>query len=220
MSSNNYEMWITWDNEASKLPIRPLPEKITVDFGDSCQTVSMADFGKIAIPKESELMSVKFSSFFPLYGFTGVAEKDIRNPNLYMNVLHTLMENKQHIHFICTGCNVNFFAYMKLQFHENGGDVGAKHYDMTLTQYKKVSVRQIKLTSSNNVKITTSSSNRANTSTEYETYTVQVNDYLCKIAREKLGDSSRYKEIVALNSDLIKDPNVIKVGWVLKIPKK
>lgn len=217
--SSDYEMWITWDNEESKLPIRPLPEKITIDYGASHQTVSIAELGKLAIPNESELTSVKFSSFFPKHGFTAISEKDIRNPNVYMSMLRTLVNNKQPVHFICTGCNINFFAYMKINFHEIGGDVGTKYYNIELIQHKKVSVRQIKLTQDNNVQVTTAG-NRVNNSTEYETYTVKSGDYLIKIAREKLGDSSRYKEIAALNSDLIKDPNVIKVGWVLKIPKK
>ena len=48
------------------------------------------------------------------------------------------------------------------------------------------------------------------------TYTVQYGDTLSGIAKELLGDASRYKEIAALNG--IDNPNVIKVGQVLKIP--
>ena len=48
------------------------------------------------------------------------------------------------------------------------------------------------------------------------TYTVQYGDTLSGIAKELLGDASRYKEIAALNG--IDNPNVIKVGQVLQIP--
>lgn len=48
------------------------------------------------------------------------------------------------------------------------------------------------------------------------TYTVQYGDTLTGIAKELLGDASRYKEIAALNG--IDNPNVIKVGQVLQIP--
>ena len=50
----------------------------------------------------------------------------------------------------------------------------------------------------------------------YVTYTVQAGDTLWAIAR-KYGCS--IAEIVAANSDRIKNPNLIHVGWQLKIPR-
>ncbi len=49
------------------------------------------------------------------------------------------------------------------------------------------------------------------------TYTVVPGDTLCSIALRYLGSASRYPEIVALNPELISDPNVILTGWNLKI---
>ena len=53
-------------------------------------------------------------------------------------------------------------------------------------------------------------------------YTVQTGDYLFKIAKEVLGDSSRWPEIVELNKDkypsLITNPALIYAGWVLTLP--
>ena len=51
----------------------------------------------------------------------------------------------------------------------------------------------------------------------YTEYTVEAGDSLWKIAKERLGNGSRYGEIIALNG--IKN-DVIRVGQVLKIPKK
>lgn len=48
-------------------------------------------------------------------------------------------------------------------------------------------------------------------------YTVKAGDSLWKIAKELLGNGSRYDEIIALNG--IKN-DLIRVGQVLKIPKK
>lgn len=50
----------------------------------------------------------------------------------------------------------------------------------------------------------------------YVTYTVQAGDTLWAIAR-KYGCS--IAEIVAANSDRIKNPNLIRAGWQLKIPR-
>ena len=52
--------------------------------------------------------------------------------------------------------------------------------------------------------------------TSYLTYTVQAGDTLWKIARKY---SCSVAGIVAANSDRIKNPNRIHVGWQLKIPK-
>lgn len=49
-------------------------------------------------------------------------------------------------------------------------------------------------------------------------YTVVKGDCLWKIARKFLGRGSEYTLIYELNKDIIKDPNVIHIGQVLKIP--
>ena len=49
------------------------------------------------------------------------------------------------------------------------------------------------------------------------TYTVQSGDTFATIAKKFLGDSQRYKEVIAVNPQ-VADPNLIKVGEVLNIP--
>ena len=50
------------------------------------------------------------------------------------------------------------------------------------------------------------------------TYTVKPGDTLSKIAKEKLGDASKYGAIFNANKDQLSDPDKIKPGQVLKIP--
>lgn len=52
------------------------------------------------------------------------------------------------------------------------------------------------------------------------TYTVVKGDCLWIIAEKYLGDGRRYIEIYELNKDIIKDPNLIYISQVLKIPAK
>ena len=47
---------------------------------------------------------------------------------------------------------------------------------------------------------------------------VKKGDTLWKIAEHYYGDGSLYKDIFEANKDILKDPNVIKVGQKLKIP--
>jgi len=54
---------------------------------------------------------------------------------------------------------------------------------------------------------------------EPKTYTVAPGDTLSKIAKQHYGDANSYMKIFDANKDQLKDPNVIKVGQVLKIPE-
>jgi len=54
----------------------------------------------------------------------------------------------------------------------------------------------------------------------YGMYTVKSGDTLSKLAKQLFGNAKRYMEIFNLNKDILKDPNLIKVGQVLKLPFK
>ena len=53
-------------------------------------------------------------------------------------------------------------------------------------------------------------------STQY--HEVVSGDTLWKISERYYGDGSLYKNIFEANQDILKDPNVIKVGQKLRIP--
>jgi nucleoid-associated protein YgaU len=54
----------------------------------------------------------------------------------------------------------------------------------------------------------------------YGFYTVQAGDTLSKMAKAHLGDGKRYMEIFNLNKNVLKDPDMIKVGQKLQLPAK
>ena len=51
------------------------------------------------------------------------------------------------------------------------------------------------------------------------TYTVKAGDTLSKIAQHSLGDGTAYMRIFEANRDQLTDPDQIKPGQVLKIPR-
>lgn len=55
--------------------------------------------------------------------------------------------------------------------------------------------------------------------TPYAEVSVVAGDTLRALAGEHLGDESRWPEIHELNRERIKDPDLIRVGWVLKVPR-
>ncbi len=54
---------------------------------------------------------------------------------------------------------------------------------------------------------------------ESKTYTVQPGDTLSKIAKEMYGDAMKYPVIFEANRPMLKDPDHIYPGQVLRIPK-
>ncbi len=54
---------------------------------------------------------------------------------------------------------------------------------------------------------------------ESQFYTVKKGDYLSKIAKEVYGDASKYNVIFEANKPMLKDPDLIYPGQVLRIPK-
>lgn len=53
-----------------------------------------------------------------------------------------------------------------------------------------------------------------------KTYTVKSGDTLRKIAAKTLGSESRWKDLMDANKSVIKDPNALRAGAVLKIPSR
>lgn len=56
--------------------------------------------------------------------------------------------------------------------------------------------------------------------TRVATYTVRKGDYGGLIAKQTLGSSRRWGEIVAFNRNLIDDPDDVRVGMTLRIPPR
>jgi nucleoid-associated protein YgaU len=51
-----------------------------------------------------------------------------------------------------------------------------------------------------------------------KTYVVVTGDSLSKIAKREYGDANKWRTIYEANKDLIKDPDLIYPGQVLKVP--
>ena len=51
------------------------------------------------------------------------------------------------------------------------------------------------------------------------THTVVKGDTLSKIAKHHYGDASKWKALYEANRDVIKNPDLIQIGWVIKLPQ-
>jgi nucleoid-associated protein YgaU len=101
--------------------------------------------------------------------------------------------------------------------------IGQKLVIPPLSSLGTVSKNNSEASSAKINKLKSSSSNVAasdNTAKQTKAYVVKQGDSLWTIAKEKLGNGSRYTEILELNKDVLADESSLTVGMGLKLPER
>lgn len=100
------------------------------------------------------------------------------------------------------------------------GKVTEMSFTLTLKEYRYKKKKSATYTSSekpsNNSAATKQFEPKAKS---YETYTIVKGDTLWALAVKFYGDGSKYTKIYNANLNIIKKPDDLKIGWVIKIPK-
>lgn len=215
-----YQLWLTCNGETERLRFPVLPETIHIQKGGANQSVSIQGLGEVVIKQDPAATVVSFSSFFPAKPFPGVQVNSLMPPEALREQIAAWKDGDKPVHFLITGTSINLFCVIEdFTTSEQGGDIGTIHYSLTLKEYKEVTARQVKVDVPAKVAyipeiVPTRTDNRA----PERTYTVVKGDCLYNIAAKLLGAGSRYTEIYNLNRDIIKNPNLIFPGQVLKLP--
>lgn len=217
MITNRHEVWLTFNGEKTKMKLPVSPEKITVSSGTKDKTVNIIGLGDILTPENRPLYEISFSSFFPSSVFPGLSNSDYLYP---INAVKRILEWKNSlkpIHFIVAGLDIDFYARItSFKYYEEGGDVGTIYFDISLKEYREISIRSVTIQSN------TATVNRTNTRTDNttkdRTYTVKTGDCLWTIAQKFYGDGLKYTKIYNANKDKIRADYIIYAGQVLTIP--
>lgn len=96
----------------------------------------------------------------------------------------------------------------------------------SFVEFSDATVRVLKASSKPKVKTSKSRKKSApkkttkKKKTTYKNYKIKRGDTLTKIAKNKLGNANKWRSIWAANKSKIKNPNKLKVGVTIKIPKK
>ena len=217
---SKYQMWLTFNGETEKIRFPVLPEKINIKNSLSNKSINIDGLSEVVIAGVPNATVISFSCFFPAASFPGVQIKKLAKPEALKKKIIKWQQSKQPVHFIVTGTSINLFCIItEFSCSEQGGDVGTLHYSISLKEYKEIHARRIKLNKGSKkatapAKTVTRTDNRA----PKKTYTVAKGDTLWAIAAKYLGSGNQYTKILKLNSDKIKNPNLIYPGTVLKLP--
>lgn len=191
------------------LPVTP--KSYTVRDGMTVQTVDVHELGPYSVPtyetrEQFQLVCLLPSSNRPYcVRYTEQA--------VLLSWLKRQIAEKVKMRFIVSDTAVNIPVYMtEIEYGEQDG-TNDLYVTLTVQPYNTLSAPTVQAST----KATAAAAREAMAQqTKETTYTVKSGDTLWSIARKFYGDGSLYPKLAACNG--IKNPNLIYVGQVLKIP--
>ena len=204
--------------DGSRIHFPVNPEKITCATGNRILTFDVIELGDISLPRGRVPTRFSFGGFFP-----GEARrndpmvKSWRSPKELAGILSLWRNEGTKLRLLVTETPINHDVYFDGDGsfeHEWWGGYGDCWYSLRF-----VEARELVVTAEAPVLVAAASAPQPRPAPPApKTYTVKPGDTLWGIAKQTLGDGSRWNEIYNNNVDVIgKDPNLIFPGQVLRI---
>ena len=213
--SSKYEMWMTFNNNAERLQFPVLPERINIRKRRTNQSISVQGLGEVVVMQDDAAVMINFSSFFPKTPFPGVQYENLLPPEDIKDMITIWQKADRPVRFLVTGTTINLpFTIEDFSYNEQGGDIGALHYSLSLKEYRFVKTRRVEL-EGNAAVLPEPTVERADNRQPEPVHTVVSGDNLSAIARR---NGTTWQAIFELNRDIISNPNMIHPGWVLRMP--
>ncbi len=207
------------------------PSKVKVKINNQNRTLTLINGEEINILKEAALTDVSFDLVLPQsrYPFTNGGAQ---NAQTYLNLFERLKKSKEPFQWILNRSRPNgvalFYSNLTVGMEDyqvtddvkEGMDIGVS---IKLRQYRAFGTKTVTLapsTAPSGPAAATVQNPPRETSQapKQAAYTVKSGDCLWNIARQQLGDGSRWKEIYDLNKDKIKNPEFIYPDQSLTLP--
>jgi phage tail protein X len=203
VNKEDCQFWLTYNSNKKRLRLPVLPEEVTLSYPDEDDKTYVYGVGEVIIAKHPGAVKIQFSSFFPEEECQG-SIKNPKAPEEAREFLENMMNRTAPGKFIITAgpCAVNMPCRISFECKETGGDVGTLHYTLTITEYKKISVRKLKTAKGKKAKVA-SASKRTSTETKSSAYTVKSGDCLWNIAAKYYGSGSKSSTIYNANKAVI-----------------
>jgi LysM repeat protein len=205
--------------DGSRIHFPVNPERITCDTGNRILTFDVISLGEISLPRGRVPTRFSFEGFFP-----GEARrndpmvKSWRSPKELAGILSLWRNEGTKLRLLVTETPINHDVYFDGDGsfeHEWRGGHGDCWYSLRFVEARELIIRTEGETAPA-VAVGVQQTRPAPPAPK--TYTVKPGDTLWGIAKQTLGDGSRWHEIYNNNVDVIgKDPNLIRPGQVLRI---
>jgi len=220
-----YTVELSFDNrkegEVMILPINP--QSMEVSESGNGSSYDVMGLGEINVIKDRQLTEYSFSSIFPARHYPFMHSETFLQPIQYIKKIEKWMTTKRPIRFIFisntydinTAASIESFDWKEVA--GSGGDIS---FSLKLKKYVFYAARKIKQAQDTSRKVVQTKDNKArpNDSQSPRTYTLVKGDTLWKVAKMKLGNGDRWKEIQQLNGITDAQIKKLPIGKVLKLP--
>lgn len=204
----------------TKLVFAVNPESVKQTAAAKLQKYEIMDIGDTAQPHGVDLIKWSWQGTI-----LGAARKALpmvkstfyRTPRETEKFFEKWRKEGTILSLMITDTNVNKDCVLESFDWTMSGGWGDAEYSITLVEYKTISIKTVQLATT---AATTTTTRTTAPSVEGRTHTVVRGDTLWGLAKTYLGNGARYPEIYNLNRDKISNPNLIHIGWALKIPAK
>lgn len=208
------------------------PSELSLKINGRNETTVLMNEGEVNVIKKTGLTNIDFEVLLPnvKYPFA-VYPNGFQPATFYLDKLKKLKISDKPFQFIInrmmpngnllfdTNMTVSIENYEIIESADNGFDVNVR---IQLKQYRAYGNKKINLNSSTKASTSETASKavvqqkRPTTGKiTPKTHTVKSGETLWAIAKNYLGDGSKYTELIKINN--ISNPNVIKVGEVIKL---
>lgn len=210
------EIWLRQANNTFRFPV--IPPSFEINGSATINISNILNVGDIAVFGGLGLKTIELSSFFPNQEYSFCNYNGFPKPYDCVNLIESWMREGYILRFIITETNINFeciIADFNYREQDYSRDV---YFTLSLKEYRRIQISKVninndeKLSSEKNVPLI------KGFDAKQKTHKVVEGDTLSKIAKKYYGNGDLWEKIYKANEDKIKDPSVIKNGWVLIIP--
>ena len=202
------------------LRIPVIPEIISYQDGSATpNTVNILQLGAVEFPNGVGLDALNWTSFFPRrYDPAYCTTRNLKDPTAYRDQLSSWKDAGTPIQVIIPAADINKTMRVDAFDWDFKGFEGELYYSLAFREVKEIRPIQVSVaavTVSKKANVTPAARTPVPTPPKAKTYTVKSGDTLSRIAKQ-LGISS-WNTIYQANRDVIKNPNLIYPGQVLKV---
>lgn len=220
-----YEVYI--DDMLLPLP----PQKIPIKYTGQNKTATLINGEEINLIRPPGLAEISIDVVIPQMNYpAAVWDGSIDDAEDFLDRIHELKESGDPFEFIVirdgpgrndffdTNIDVTLEDYKVSDDVKEGLDLAVS---LTMKEYRNYGTKVMNFAMVPEQPVPAAAEpegEREGAPAASETYTVQKGDCLWNIAKKKLGNGNRWREIYDLNRNKISNPNKIQPGWVLTLP--
>ena len=187
------------------------PGSYSVACGRRIETINISVLGDVYRPGGRTRFQGSFEFLLPAQDYPWAAA-DRREPQAYLDFFRAWMEAGDAGRMILTGTDVNLPVYIEEAAQEERDGTGDRYLTLTVREYVELTAPSLSSGAETKARPAPDGPGDA------QSCTVRRGDTLGALCRRYYGNSSAryYKALASYNG--IQNPNVIRVGQVLKIP--